>query len=439
MNIKTLGSCKFTSPFTYSVCNEDEDIGFINDDKMVLSVVDKESIKKACLESQDIQAFQKAGPREKLYFEPGNTVCAIVTCGGLCPGLNAVIRHLVTMNYYRYSNKKILGIRFGYNGLSMKSKIEPFEMTPDSVREIVDEGGTILGSSRGAPEVPEMVDRLVELGVNVLYVIGGDGTQKGALKIIQEIEKRALKIGVIGIPKTIDNDIEIIDKSFGFETAFSKACEAINAGAIEAKASLNGVSIIKLMGRDSGFIAANATLAAGQVNLCLVPEIDFDIDGDSGICAYVQKRLEKRGYCVVVVAEGAGQRYFENQEVKLDASGNKKLDDIGLFLKEQIKSYLDKNGIKSSIKYIDPSYIIRSCPPTPNDMIFCSQMAQMAVHAAMAGKTGMVVGLVHNHYVHIPMELATQQRKRIDFHSQLWHSLLEATGQPNYLKNSCEA
>lgn len=438
LNIRSLGERRFNSPFTFSLCDEDENVGFFEDDKdRVLSIVDTRSIVDDFKEVVALPSFEKAGPRERIFFEPKNTISAIVTCGGLCPGLNAVVRALVMMNHHRYGNRQIYGIRFGYNGLSMSQKVEPLILTPQSVKDIGLEGGTFLGSSRGAPSSLEMVDRLVELEIDVLYVIGGDGTQRGALSIIDEIEKRGLKIAVIGIPKTIDNDIEVIDKSFGFESAFSKACEAIYSGSVEAKASPNGISIVKVMGRESGFIAARATVATNLVNFCLVPEIDFDLEGENGLFEHIKKRILDRDNCVILVAEGAGQRFFEGAD-GVDASGNKKLNDIGIYLKETIFAYFKRQDIKVVIKYIDPSYIIRSCPPTPSDLYFCTQLAQMAVHAAMAGKSGMVVGMVNNKYVHIPMELATLQRKRINHHSSLWHSVLEATGQPKFMKNSCE-
>lgn len=437
LQIRNIGEQKFLSPISFSISNDDEDIGFYTDEDRAVAISDTKVLSQSFNNVDKLPSFEKAGPREKLYFEPGKTISAIVTCGGLCPGLNTVVRSLVMMNWHRYQNKKIYGIKYGYNGLSMSKKIEPIELTPDIVKNIGHEGGTFLGSSRGAPAISEMVDRLVELNVDVLYVIGGDGTQKGALRILEEIEKRGLKVCVIGIPKTIDNDIEIIDKSFGFESAFSKACEAIYSGHIEAKGAPNCISIIKVMGRDSGFIAARATIAMNLVNFCLVPEIDFDINGKNGLLEYVKQRILARGSCTIVLAEGAGQKFFD-ADTSVDASGNKILQDVGLFLKDKIKHYFDERGIETTLKYIDPGYIIRSCPPTPSDMYFCSQLAQMAVHAAMAGKTGMVVGLVHNQYVHIPMELATLQRKKIDPHSQLWHSVLEATGQPNFMKNSCD-
>lgn len=435
--IKTLGEPRFKSPFRYSVCDEDEDIGFVSDHHKIIANTNHWDVVEFCDTVEELPLFERAGPRENLFFEPGHAKVAIVTCGGLCPGLNAVVRSLVMMNYERYGNQSVYGIRYGYHGLSTQNRIEPMILTPDIVRGINFTGGTMLGSSRGAPDIHEMVDRLVELDVDVLFTIGGDGTQKGALAMSEEIAHRGLNISVIGIPKTIDNDINIIDRSFGFVSAFSKACESIHAGAVEAKSAYNGISIVKLMGRDSGFIAARASLATDEVDFCLIPEMDFDLEGENGILLHLLATLEKKHHAVIVVAEGAGQKFFEDSGV-VDASGNKKLSDIGPFLADKVKAYLKATDIKHSLKYIDPSYIIRSGPPTPNDALYCNQLGQFATHAAMSGRTAMVVGLVHNEFVHIPMELASKERKKIDLHSQLWQSVVETTGQPVFLRNSCD-
>ncbi len=409
---------------------------FIPSDEKVLAFIDKTVVDNFFNNGLPPPAFEKAGPRIKLFFEPGETVSAIITCGGLCPGLNAVIRGIVMMNYYLYNNQRTYGIRYGYAGLIKENGYEVQLLTPETVGDIQMLGGTILGSSRGDQDPVAMVDRLVELGVDVLYTIGGDGTQRGAMAIMQEIEKRGLKIAVVGIPKTIDNDINFIEKSFGMETAFSEACNAIHAAHTEAKASYNGIGIVKLMGRESGFIAANATLATNEVNLVLVPEVGFDLEGPGGILAMIEKRLQRRKHCVIVVAEGAGQEYVTDpQNPSYDASGNLKLGDIGGFLKKTIAEYLKSKNVTNTIKYIDPSYIIRSCGPTPNDAIFCSQLAQMSVHAGMSGRTGLVVGFLNGQFIHIPMDLATSKRKQIDTDSPLWLSVLEATGQPMVLKN----
>ena len=429
LQIKKIGNQNFVSPLT--VNKKIYESQMVPEDERVLAYIDK-SVVDSIIQSNDaVPSFEKAGPREKLFFEPGETVSAIVTCGGICPGLNAVIRGLVVMNYYRYNNQRTLGIGYGYAGLIKELGYEVKHLTPAMVENMQLRGGTMIGTSRGGQDSVKMVDRLVELGVNVLYTIGGDGTQRGAIDIINEIEKRNLKISVIGIPKTIDNDINYIDRSFGTETAFSEACEAIDSAYTESTSIHNGIGIVKLMGRESGFISANAALATNQVDFCLIPEMDFRMTGEGGFLDLVERRLRRKTHCVIVVAEGAGQEYVRDpQKVEYDESGNVKLGDIGVFIKDKIKSYLKTKRIHHSIKYIDPSYLIRSCPPTPNDSIFCSQLAQMAVHAGMSGRTGMVVGYLNGQFIHIPMELATSKRKKLDTNGQLWLSVLEETGQP---------
>ncbi|HNW81742.1 MAG TPA: ATP-dependent 6-phosphofructokinase [bacterium] len=427
--IKKIGTQNFVSPLTAN--KKIYESQMVPEDERVLAYIDKSVVDSITGSQCAVPSFEKAGPREKLFFEPGETVSAIVTCGGICPGLNAVIRGIVVMNYYRYNNQRTFGINYGYAGLVKDLGYEVRHLTPAMVENMQLRGGTMIGTSRGGQDPVKMVDRLVELGVNVLYAIGGDGTQRGAMDIIKEIEKRNLKISVIGIPKTIDNDINYIDRSFGTETAFSEACDSIDSAYTEATSIHNGIGIVKLMGRESGFISANATLATNQVDFCLIPEMDFRMTGDGGFLDLVEKRLRRKKHCVIVVAEGAGQGYVRDPEnLERDESGNVRLGDIGVFIKDKIRSYLKTKGVHHSIKYIDPSYIIRSCSPTPNDSIFCSQLAQMAVHAGMTGRTGMVVGYLNGQFIHIPMELATSKRKKIDTNGQLWLSVIEETGQP---------
>ncbi len=430
LTIEKLSSVEYDSPLIGMDGISDEH--FIPDDERVLAFIENSAVTNCYKNSIPVPSFEKAGPRKKLFFAPGETVSAIVTCGGICPGLNAVIRGIVTMNYYRYNNQRTYGIGYGYAGFMKELGHQITLLTPEVVDSIQLRGGTIIGTSRGPQPAEKIVDRLEELGVNILYTIGGDGTQKGAMTILDEIKKRGLEISVIGIPKTIDNDISYIDKSFGMETAFSEACGAIDSASKEARSVYNGIGIVKLMGRDSGFIAANATLATTQVDFCLIPEMDFNLEGEKGILREIAKKLTRKRHCVIVVAEGAGQKYMLDPEnIKKDASGNTKLGDIGLFLKEKTDEYLNRLNLKHSIKYIDPSYIIRSCGPTPNDAIFCNQLAQMAVHAGMSGRTGMIIGYYNGQFTHIPMKLATSKRKKIDLSGQLWLSVLEATGQPS--------
>ncbi len=380
--------------------------------------------------------MERAGPRKKIYFDPSKTSAAIVTCGGLCPGINVVIRSLVLALNYRYGVKKILGVRYGYEGF-IPDYGHPFiDLDPEVVGNINQFGGTILGSSRGKQNVEEIVDCLERNNINILFTIGGDGTLKGAYAIHEEIEKRGLKISVVGIPKTIDNDINHIEKSFGFETSVTISSPIIRDAHNEAKGAYNGLAIIKLMGRDSGFIAANAVMAMPEVNVVLVPEVEFDLHGKKGLLQFVKDRLEEKHHCVIVVAEGAGQNLFDfDKDVLTDASGNILHEDIGVHLKIKIKQFLVENNIKATIKYIDPSYIIRSAPANPVDSIFCNQLALAAVHAAMAGKTGMVVGQRSDTIVHLPIPLVTAERKKIDVEGDLWLNVLESTGQPISMKN----
>lgn len=420
--IKKLGENRYTSPISAP------EEYMVAEDEKIYAFTDNLTSKEFADKNQPDPLFEKAGMKKSLYFQPGETTSAIVTCGGICPGLNAVIQGIVTMNHSHGKGQRTIGISYGYHGLTKDQKT--VHLTPAMVENIQSKGGTILGTSRGPQDAVEMVDRLEVLGVDILYTIGGDGTQRGAMAIAQEIEKRGQKIAVIGIPKTIDNDVYFVDRTFGTETAVAEACKAIDSAYTEAHSVFNGIGIVKLMGRESGFIAANATLASNQVDFCLIPELGFVLDGENGLLRQLETRLRDRTHLVIVVAEGAGQDLLvSDNEPRKDASGNVKLEDIGLFLKKKISEHFREKKIECRIKYIDPSYIIRSCGPTANDSIFCSQLAQMAVHAGMSGRTAMMVGHRHGSFIHIPMELATARRKTIDLNRQLWKSVIEETGQ----------
>jgi 6-phosphofructokinase 1 len=372
--------------------------------------------------------LEKAGPREKLFFDPDTTRAALVTCGGICPGLNDVIRATVMVLWYRYGVREIFGLRYGFKGLIALFNHEPMVLTPELVEDIHKDGGTILGTSRGPQDPALMMDFLAERKIDTLFTIGGDGTQRGALAIAGEIKRRGLPISVIGIPKTIDNDILFTERTFGFETAVAMSQVPITGAHMEAKGVENGIGIVKLMGRESGFIATYATLASSDVNLVLIPEIPFSLER---VCAYLKERITRKSHAVIVVAEGAGQEHVPVEG--LDESGNKKLGDIGIFLKKVITDYFKGQGIPTEVKYIDPSYIIRSAPATPDDSVLCFQLAGNAVHAAMSGRTAMVVGIWNGHFVHIPTTLSVKERKKVDTSSLLWQSVLDNTGQPRNL------
>lgn len=433
--VSTLGKGSVISPLKTSQREDSPVYKFVNDDERILYEVTLNDYYRYRDKGEAPVSFEKAGPKEYIFFEPAKTKVAIVTCGGLCPGVNNVIRSLVNQLYYRYGITRILGIEYGYEGLISKYNHPVVELTAPMVSDIYQSGGTILGTSRGNQDVEKMVDTLEILNVNVLFCIGGDGTLRGAHAIHEEIEKRKLKIAVAGVPKTIDNDIDLMQKSFGFETAFSIANDIIRNAHNEAHGAYNGIALVKLMGRDSGFIAASAALAIQEVNFVLIPEVSFDLDGPKGFLKVLRKRLEERHHAVIVVAEGAGQEFFNNANAERDASGNILHKDIGVFLKEKIRGAFNAEGFNHSIKYIDPSYIIRSAPANANDSKFSSLLAQNAVHAALAGKTDFVVGYWNNEFTLVPIPMAVAKRKKIDIKGELWWNVLEATGQPISMKN----
>ncbi|MBN1554622.1 MAG: ATP-dependent 6-phosphofructokinase [Phycisphaerae bacterium] len=435
LNIKTLGPCKVDSPLASSVSpsgsGSDHFIHaaeFVQDSHRVLL---EDRLDRIVKKSHDtLPAFELAGPRRKIFFDPHKLRVGIVTCGGICPGLNDVIRGIVMELHYRYGVKSVLGFRYGYEGFLPQYGHDVMELTPQNVKNIHETGGTILGTSRGDQSKPEIVDCLERMNVNILFAIGGDGTQRGAKQISEEVERRGEKIAVVGIPKTIDNDLMYIDKSFGFETAVHVAFHAVQCAHTEAESCINGIGLVKLMGRDSGWIACHTALASSQANFVLIPESPFQLHGTKGFLPCLLQRLRHRRHACIIVSEGAGQDLISGDGLGNDASGNVKYKDIGLFLKQQIKDYLDAEGMKHTIKYIDPSYMIRSVPATPNDSLYCLRLAQAAVHAAMTGRTEMVVGRWREQFVHVPTPLSTCGRKTVDPEGDLWLSVLENTGQP---------
>lgn len=380
----------------------------------------------------DLPSFELAGPRDQIYFEPDSMRAGIVTCGGLCPGLNNVVRGLVTELHEGYGVNEVFGFRYGFEGMVARHGIEPLKLTKRVVEGIHHEGGTLLGSSRGNQDPKEMVDRLQELGIKALFVVGGDGTFRGAMGIVEEVERRKAGIAVVGVPKTIDNDIHFIDRSFGFETAFSAAVEVIRSASVEARGARNGVGLVKLMGRHSGFIACHAALASTEVDAVLIPEIPLTLEGKGGLFEFVERRLAERAHMVLVVAEGAGQELFKEVDggPGTDRSGNARLLDIGVYLKDRITGHFARNKTELTLKYMDPSYHIRSVPASPADSVFCWHLARNAVHAAMAGNTNMLIGRWHGRFVHVPMPLATRFRRQVNPHGDLWASVVESTGQP---------
>lgn len=426
--ITQLGPAKIPSPVREPV-DDNNGNGFVSDEDRIVVDTNIANLIPTIQSGQTPPSFELAGPREKIYYDPSKVRAALVTCGGLCPGLNDIIRSIVLGLHYGYGVRNICGIRYGLQGFIPKYGHEIMELNPDRVTDIMNRGGSILGSSRGPQSIDDIVDSLERMNIGVMFMIGGEGTLMAALRISEAIIERGLKTSVIGIPKTIDNDIMMVSRSFGFDTAVDVATGAIKGAHNEAQGYPNGIGLIKLMGRHSGFIAATATLAQQDVNFALIPEIDIDLEGENGFLRNLEKRLALRGHAVVVVAEGFGQRFFEDAGQERDASGNIKLKDIGLYLKARIRAYFDQKGIEVSLKYIDPSYMIRSLPANANDSVFCGFLGRGAVHAGMAGKTRMIISHWNNAFVHVPLGLCAGKRKQVSAHGRLWRTLLESTGQ----------
>ncbi|KAE8056841.1 hypothetical protein FH972_013577 [Carpinus fangiana] len=373
-------------------------------------------------------------PALPVYFKSDEVRACIVTCGGLCPGINTVIREIVCGLNYMYGVEDILGIQGGYRGFYSKNTIK---LTPKVVNDIHKRGGTFLRTSRGGHDTSKIVDNIQDRGINQVYIIGGDGTQKGAALISKEVEKRGLQVSVAGIPKTIDNDIAVIDKSFGFDTAVEEAQRAINAAHVEVESVENGVGIVKLMGRYSGFIAMYATLASRDVDCCLIPESPFYLEGRGGLFEFVEERLKENGHMVIVLAEGAGQDYV-SQDLhpadEKDASGNRLLLDVGLWLSHKIKEHFtDVKKMAINMKYIDPTYMIRAIPSNASDNVYCTLLAHSAVHGAMAGYTGFTVGPVNSRHAYIPISHVTETQNTVKLTDRMWARLLASTNQPSFL------
>jgi 6-phosphofructokinase 1 len=402
---------------------------FVGDDERIAFSSQIKNLKNQFQNYDEVPSFEKAGARQTILHDPAKTKAALITCGGLCPGLNNVIKGLVNILEKSYGIQEILGIRYGYKGLTKQSAEEPLRLNSAIVDQIHKQGGTILGSSRGNQDPQLMVDELQRRGINLLFCIGGDGTLKGAEAIAIEANNRNAKISVVGVPKTIDNDLGFVEKTFGFETSVQIAAEIISCAHSEAEGAENGIGIVKLMGRDSGFIAATASLANSVVDFCLIPELPFQIDGPDGLCMAIEDRLKLQKHAVVVVAEGAGQELFDNQEKRIDQSGNILKDDIGELLKVNLTDYFKKQDIAISIKYLDPSYHIRSVAANASDAVFCHLLAEYAVHAAMAGKTNLAIGYWNNFFTHVPIALATEERRMVSLEGALWRGVISATQQ----------
>ncbi len=426
LRIQTLGEPRFDSPIARFIAERDLARGdqhmdhMLFDDRWPLSDHDNDSL----------PAFELAGAEPRIYFDPEKTTAGIVTCGGLCPGLNDVIRGLTMVLWHRYGVRNIFGFRYGYEGLDPSCGHEPMQLSPEHVAHIHEQGGSMLGSSRGHQDIDTMLDTLASLNVDILFCVGGDGTLRGALKLSEAARERGMELSVVGLPKTIDNDIKYVEQSFGLITAASIAHEAVTSAHNEARGARRGVGLVKLMGRHSGFISAGAAMASNDVNYVLVPEVDFPLEGGNGLLSHLEKRLDERGHAVIVVAEGSGQKYcaVDGQ----DKSGNQKLGDVGVMLRDRIINHFKSIESPISMKYIDPSYMIRGVPAEPVDSVLCFRLAAYAAHAAMSGRTELIIGKWHGRFCHIPIKLAISERQCIDPHGEMWSAVLDSTGQPRW-------
>jgi len=431
--IEELGKPTVKSPIEMSKHAGDKSANYVTDDRFVrlssfILPGEQPPVEKS-------EVLERAGPREFIYFNPAHVHAGIVSCGGLCPGINDVIRAIVRCLWLRYGVTRITGIRYGYLGFLPETQYGVKQLNPDVVDDIHKLGGTFLGSARGGGrEVEKIVEAMERLNLNMCFVIGGDGTQRGTLEIAEEVDKRNLKIAMIGIPKTVDNDFALIDRSFGFNTAVSKAVEVVSAAHVEAVSAINGIGLVKLMGRDSGYIAAHTTLASHEVNFCLIPEVPFNLEGYNGFLTHLEERIKKRGHALIIVAEGAMQDQLLTEK-KFDAGGNVKMADVGIYLRSRILKHFEEKGIEINLKYIDPSYAIRSAPADPDDSIYCERLGNAAAHAAMAGKTKLIIGLVNNRFVHLPISTVITHRNKVNPESSLWRDTIDATHQPALMVN----
>ncbi|MEV4734928.1 ATP-dependent 6-phosphofructokinase [Saccharopolyspora sp. NPDC049426] len=432
LRVRHLGECRHDSPLSALLAAKRTSPHYVAEGDRVLLEDTVSMLAEHGLPPEDLPSFEAAGPRRKIYFDPARVTAGIVTCGGLCPGLNDVIRGLVQELTVQYDVKRIVGFRNGLRGLTARHRDDTIELTPDRVRDIHNAGGTVLGSSRGGQDAEEMVDSLLLRGINVLFVIGGDGGMNAATRLAAAIRARGLDIAVIGVPKTIDNDLPYTDQSFGFQSAFAQAANFISSVSVEAAASPDGIGIVKLMGRHSGFIACYASLARNAADIVLIPEVPFALEGEDGLLARVERHVRSKGFVVIVAAEGAGQDLLAERGLleggATDASGNAKLGDIGGLLRETITAHLTAAGLAPTVRYIDPSYAIRSVTANAYDSVYCLRLAHAAVHAAMAGRTETAVVRWRRRFVHVPMPLIISHRNQVDPDGDLWMSVLEATG-----------
>uniref|UniRef100_A0A7S1RYX3 Phosphofructokinase domain-containing protein n=1 Tax=Alexandrium catenella TaxID=2925 RepID=A0A7S1RYX3_ALECA len=410
---------KFLNPMAVAWPN----MNFLNPDELVQGHIIMNDSKQASRPSATSKGCVRANACKEIWWDPSEVRAAVVTCGGLCPGLNSIIREVTNTLWHQYDVRHIYGIQAGYNGLSNPEKHKPIQLSPDKVRDIHMKGGSILKAGRGGFNPEQICDRLERLGINMVFTVGGDGTQHASHLLYEEAKRRNLDISIVGLPKSIDNDILFFDKTFGFDSAVSTAADIMRNGWVEATSCDKGVGIVKLMGRDAGFVAMHAALASTIVDLVMIPEVNVKLED---VIEHIDSTLARKNFMLIAIAEGAGQEFVATGEK--DATGHTKYGDIGTFLRDEINAHLKKSGGRSF--YIDPSYIIRSCPIRPNDHIYCSRLARDAVHCAMRGYTGVCVGPIHNIIVIMPSELIASGKRRVKLTSSAWQSCVQSCNMP---------
>ena len=377
----------------------------------------------------------RAGPRDTIYFDPSAITAGIVTVGGLCPGVNHILQALVVA-LTAYGVRDIRGIRYGLRGF-FETDYPPVPLSVESVDQIHLNGGTVLGTSRGGSNVPRIVDAIQLMKLDQVYLVGGNGGNAAADAIHRECKARGYPCAVVGLPKSIDNDILLIDSCFGFSTATNEAQRAIMAASVEARSAHNGIGLVKLMGRSSGFLAAQASVGAGVVDVCLLPEVTFDLQQ---VLSYVFDVLKRRGHAVIVVAEGAAQDTMRAElqasglEVpdERDPSGNPLLLDVGKWLRDKLKAAAHERQTQIDLKYLSPAYMIRSVVADSGDAVYCRMLGHSAVHGAMAGFSGITAGVCSKHYVLLPSHEVVRTTRRLDPRGRLYRMMRAALGQPDF-------
>ena len=425
--IARLGERTIDTPLRDLLGGREESVHYVTEtDRVLLDDTLGVAKRRSAGTPAELPAFNPGGPREKLYFEPSTVTAAIVTCGGLCPGLNNVVRALVLQLANAYGVKSILGFRNGYSGLTDTSA--PLALTPELVRDIHNRGGTILGTSRGGQEPAAMVDTLARHRVDMLFVIGGDGSLRGAQKIAAKpppataarrgghpedhrqrhsVDRPELRLPDRVRPRRrVDprrahrGRVHRRRRGTGQADGPAQRLHRLLCDTRQPRSRLRPDPRSLLPARQLPALPAQARRSAGA-----------------------RSRGRRRGRRAGAVPRSA----------ETDASGNARLGDIGALLRERVTAHFAQHGTPLSLRYVDPGYAIRSVPANAFDAVYCARLAQAAVHAGMAGFTSMVVARWHGRFIHLPIALATATRNQVDPHGDLWMSVLEATGQPKHL------